>query len=132
VTQLANLFTRRLPPPFGRTNITLQQWLVLTALAGCGPATLAHLARRMCVSKQNMTGMVNRLTDAGYVARGKDPDDLRSSRVVLTRRGKALVDKLRPSYEQWRAELARDAGGEKIAETERIIAALIEKLDRRG
>ena len=68
--------------------------------------TLAGLARLMLVSKQNMTGMVARLEQLGFVERQSDPNDHRSSRLMLTRRGRATVDKLRPAYEQWRRELA--------------------------
>ena len=55
--------------------------------------TLAGLARELLVSKQNMTGMIARLEQLGLAERSGDPNDLRSSRVQLTRRGRTLVDK---------------------------------------
>src|SRR5687767_991423 len=111
VIQLANLFIRRLGPVFEKAKITPQQWTVLLALAGeTGPVTLVALARRLMVTKQNMTGMIARLEQLGLTERAGDPNDLRSSRVTLTRRGKTLVDKLRPSYEEWIHALAKEIG----------------------
>ncbi|HYK03670.1 MAG TPA: MarR family transcriptional regulator, partial [Thermoanaerobaculia bacterium] len=89
VIQLANLLTRRLGPVFERSKITPQQWSVLSALsAEDAPATLVALSRRLGVTKQNMTGMIARLEQLGVAERQGDPNDLRSSRVQLTRRGR--------------------------------------------
>ena len=100
--RLANTLTRDLAPIFQRSRITPQQWMLLTTLASIeeGP-TLAGLARHMMVSKQNVTGMVRRLEDVGLVKKSDDPEDLRSSRVVLTRRGAETIQKLRPAYQKW-------------------------------
>jgi DNA-binding MarR family transcriptional regulator len=107
VIQLANLFIRRLGPLFEKAKITPQQWTVLAALAEEeGAITLVALSRRLMVTKQNMTGMIARLEQLGLADRSEDPNDLRSSRVTLTRRGRALVDRLRPAYDQWVSALA--------------------------
>ncbi|MGH9418945.1 MAG: MarR family transcriptional regulator, partial [Thermoanaerobaculia bacterium] len=106
VIQLANLLTRRLAPVFEKARLTPQQWAILSVLAASdSPMSLASLARAMMVSKQNMTGMMARLEQLGFAERTGDPEDLRSSRVVLTRRGRGAIEKLRPAYEQWRDAL---------------------------
>lgn len=100
--RLANTLTRDLAPVFERAHVTPQQWILLTTLVSIGEEpTLAGLARHMMVSKQNVTGMVRRLEEVGLVRKSNDPDDLRSSRVVLTRRGADTVQRLRPSYQKW-------------------------------
>lgn len=100
--RLANAVTRDLAPVFEKTKITPQQWMLLATLAGIDETpTLAGLARHMTVSKQNVTGMIRRLEDAGFVSKNDDPDDLRSSRVSLTRRGNELVTRLGPHYRRW-------------------------------
>lgn len=100
--RLANTLTRDLAPLFERAKITPQQWMLLTTLASIEEEpTLAGLARHMMVSKQNVTGMVRRLEDVGLVKKSNDPEDLRSSRVVLTRRGAETVQRLRPAYQKW-------------------------------
>ena len=125
VVQLANVLTRRLGPVFQRAGVTPQQWSVLSVIGESGtPMTLASVARSMRVSKQNMTGMIARLEQLGLAERAGDPNDLRSSRVQLTRRGRSLVEKNRAAYEQW---LARLGGG---AVSERDLQSLARTIDK--
>ena len=131
VIQLANLLTRRLGPVFEKAKITPQQWLVATALSEeAGPVTLVALARRLMVTKQNMTGMIARLEQLGLAERNEDPNDLRSSRVQLTRRGRTLLEKVRPLYEQWLKDLTGgDVPERDLQSLNRTIERLILKLD---
>jgi DNA-binding MarR family transcriptional regulator len=132
VIQLANLLNRRLAPVFEKAKVTPQQWAVLSALADeTAPVTLVALARRLVVTKQNMTGMIARLEQLGVAERQGDPNDLRSSRVQLTRRGRGIVEKLRPAYDEWIRSLA----GDEISERElqaltKTVERLIGQLDR--
>lgn len=131
VIQLANLLNRRLAPVFEKAKVTPQQWAVLVALSEeNAPVTLVALARRLIVTKQNMTGMIARLEQLGVAERQGDPNDLRSSRVQLTRRGRGIVEKLRPAYDAWLKSLA----GEQVSERElqaltKTVERLIAQLD---
>jgi DNA-binding MarR family transcriptional regulator len=131
VIQLANLLTRRLGPVFEKARITPQQWLVATALSEQeGPVTLVALARRLMVTKQNMTGMIARLEQLGLAERNEDPNDLRSSRVQLTRRGKTLLEKARPAYDQWvRGLVGGEVSERDLQALNRTVERLIGKLD---
>ena len=131
VIQLANLLTRRLGPVFEKAKITPQQWLVATALSEEeGPVTLVALARRLMVTKQNMTGMIARLEQLGLAERNDDPNDLRSSRVQLTRRGRALLEKVRPLYDEWlRGLIGADVSERDLQSLNRTVERLIVKLD---
>ena len=129
VIQLANLLTRRLAPVFEKARVTPQQWAILSVIEqSAGPMSLAALARSMMVSKQNMTGMMARLEQLGFAERADDPEDLRSSRVILTRRGRSTIEKLRPAYEEWREELLADLSDRDLAAAENTISTLIETL----
>ena len=132
VVQLGNLLTRRLSPLFERSSITPQQWAVLTVLAESrNPVTLASVARQLLVSKQNMTGMFARLEQLGLAERSAHAVDRRSSSVQLTRKGRALIEKMRPAYESWLSELAGDALTERdLHLLERSLARLIAVLER--
>jgi DNA-binding MarR family transcriptional regulator len=132
VIQLANLLTRRLGPVFERSKITPQQWSVLSVLAGDdAPATLVGLSRRLGVTKQNMTGMIARLEQLGLAERNNDPDDQRSWHVQLTRRGRGLVEKMRPAYEEWLESVGGGALSDRELQTlMRSVARLIEALEK--
>ncbi len=129
IIQLANLITRRLAPTFEKARITPQQWAILSALDDADePMSLAGLARRMMVSKQNMTGMIARVEQLGLADRTSDPNDLRSSRVQLTRRGRSVVEKFRPLYEQWRGALGDEVADRDLATAARVVEKLLRQL----
>jgi DNA-binding MarR family transcriptional regulator len=131
VIQLANLLNRRLAPVFEKSKVTPQQWAVLAALSDeNAPVTLVALARRLVVTKQNMTGMIARLEQLGVAERQGDPNDLRSSRVQLTRRGRGIVEKLRPAYEAWVRSLAGgDVSERDLQSLTKTVERLITQLD---
>jgi len=128
VIQLGNLLTRALAPVFEKANVTPQQWAVLATI-GEEPTNLAAVARKLAVSKQNMTGMMARLEQLGLVERSDDPEDLRSSRVLLTRRGRAIVERLAPMYEQWQKTL--DVPEKDLQTLTRSVNRLIAQFEHR-
>lgn len=127
VAQLANLLNRRLAPLLDKAGITPQQWGVLLAIGASDEAfSLAALARKLAVTKQNMTGMVDRLEQLGLIEREEDPSDLRSSRLKLSRRGRSTLEKFKQPYEQW----LRALGSEReVEQLERAINRLISRLE---
>ena len=130
VIQLANLLTRRLAPVFEKSKITPQQWAVLSVLGESdAPMTLAGLARKLLVSKQNMTGMVDRLLQLGLIERSSDPTDARAARIQLSRRGRTLIEKMTPAYEEWRESLGSDMPARDLQALERGVNRLIAQLE---
>ena len=124
VAHLANLLNRRLAPILEKAGVTPQQYGVLASIASAGEAlTLAAVGRRLAVTKQNMTGMIVRLEQLGLVERIEDPNDLRSSRVQLTRRGRGVLDKVAPAYERWRKSIGNE---QLVRAINRLIAQLEE------
>jgi DNA-binding MarR family transcriptional regulator len=130
VIQLGNLLMRHLAPLFEKANITPQQWAVLATIDDA-PMNLAGVARKLAVSKQNMTGMMSRLEQLGLVERSVDPHDLRSSRVQLTRRGRGVIEKLAPAYTEWQKDLGREIGERELQTLTRVINRLIAQLEQR-
>ena len=57
--------------------------------------TASELGRVMLLTSTTMTGIIDRLERDGLVERGSNPEDRRQSPVVLTERGRALVERLR-------------------------------------
>src|SRR5690242_10343451 len=95
--------------------------------------TLAAAARELLVSKQNMTGMIARLEQLGLAERSGDPNDLRSARVQLTRKGRALLEKTRPAYEEWIANLAGGTVTERdLQSLTRTVNKLIETIEEKA
>ncbi|SEN29859.1 MarR family winged helix-turn-helix transcriptional regulator [Nonomuraea pusilla] len=83
--------------------ITSQQYSVLGSLEH-GPRRMTELAEEHAVQLPTMTVQINRLEDAGLVARGSDPADARVRTVELTTEGRDRLLAVR------RARLARLTG----------------------
>jgi len=94
--RVANLLDRRGGALARREGITSAQWLTLGLLAQVGDKgmTPTELCRQLCVSKQNMTGMIVRLEKKGLIERHAEPRDRRSFRVAATEAGAQLVQNL--------------------------------------
>lgn len=85
--QLYKLFDRRLEG-LGLTPVQLQ---VLHALAVGEGLAMSELSKQLCCVGSNITAIVGRMTEAGWVKRRRDPHDRRVSLVQITRRGRALL-----------------------------------------
>ena len=71
----------------------------------------SELAASMGVSKQALNYLLGELERLGYLERGADPDDRRSRRIVLTRRGELAGETMRDAVveleREWEARLGR-------------------------
>jgi DNA-binding MarR family transcriptional regulator len=72
---------------------------------GKRPSEITMHAR---LSKQALNYQLNEIERLGYIARKSDPDDARSKRIVLTRRGEAVREAIREAV----AEVERDWEGQ--------------------
>jgi DNA-binding MarR family transcriptional regulator len=79
---------------WARLDVTMPQLKVLMLLGLHGSAPVSSLATRMGVSPPNVTGILDRLEQHGWVRRTNDPTDRRVVRVVLTDEGKAFLEEL--------------------------------------
>jgi MarR family transcriptional regulator, organic hydroperoxide resistance regulator len=83
------VLTERLRP----LDVSVAQLDVLANLAGVDAMQQKELAARLLVTKANVTGLVDRLVERGWVERQADPADGRAHRVVLTRVGRKVAQR---------------------------------------
>jgi len=98
------------------------------------PRRVTELAAREGVTQPGITRLVNRLEEAGWVARESDPGDGRAVMVCLTAAGRDVFDTLRSEYRSLvhdeMAALA-DEDVETLARAIDVLDALIERLQER-
>jgi len=70
--------------------------------------TLGEVSKRMMVSAGNVTSLVERLVQAGYVERRVSPNDRRSQLIRLTREGRHAFGVMAAAHQGWVAELLAD------------------------
>ncbi|HET8950091.1 MAG TPA: MarR family transcriptional regulator [Solirubrobacteraceae bacterium] len=86
----------------------------------------SELAARLGVSKQALNYLLGQLERLDYLERRRDPDDLRSKRVELTRRGTAAVRVIRDAVAEVEAAWAEQLGRERFAELRALLLDLHE------
>lgn len=98
-------------------GITTQQWLILLYLANDPniiylqenpqekPLLAKELADAMHVSRANITNLINVLLAKGLIAQSFDKNDQRRKRLLLTKAGEEIIEKL---------EVIRQVGNDKL------------------
>jgi DNA-binding MarR family transcriptional regulator len=83
-----------------------------------------ELAARLRISKQALNYQLGELERLGYLERRADPDDLRSKRVVLTRRGTSLIRVIREAVAEVETAWAEQLGPERFAQLRGLLVDL--------
>jgi len=101
---------------------TLPRFDVLAALDRAGsPLTMSELSQRLLVSNGNVTGVIARLVEDGFVTRETDKADRRTQRVSLSSRGKRHFASMAKKHE---ALIDRVFADVSDAEMERLLKLL--------
>jgi MarR family 2-MHQ and catechol resistance regulon transcriptional repressor len=81
-------------------GLTGAQLRILRVLADSGSdgVKLNELSQRLCVTSGNVTGLIDRLDEAGYLARVPHPEDRRITLAVLTPSGRELFQQVWPAH----------------------------------
>ena len=96
-------------------GLTTPQFGVLEALYHLGPLSLGELADKLLVTGGNITYVMDRLEDQGYVFRDRSGPDRRVVTARLTDEGAELVREVFPGHAEFIAELAGDLSVEEQA-----------------
>ena len=84
----------------------------------------SQLAGRLRMSKQALNYLLGQLEHLGYLERQADPDDLRSKRIVLTRRGEAVGRQMRQAVGELEKEWAQQLGEERFTQLRDLLREL--------
>lgn len=121
------VLTERLRP----LDVSVAQLDVLANLASAEAMQQKELAARLLVTKANVTGLVDRLVERGWVERQADPADGRAHRVVLTRVGRRVAQRaieVRQALIAEIFEVLTPAERETLTELAKRVGARVEEL----
>ena len=86
----------------------------------------SDLSARLRISKQALNYLLGELERREYLQRRPDPDDLRSKRVVLTRRGTAAIGVIREAVGEVEAAWAQQLGPKRFDRLRSLLVDLNE------
>lgn len=119
---------------FDQWHLSPSQFNILNLLYQ-EPAGISQvqLSRELVMHRSNMTGLINRLEERGFVVRRSNPGDKRAYAIVLTASGKRLIEQVLPHFydaaERVWGDLPARRANELIEELKRL-SATAEQLAR--
>jgi DNA-binding MarR family transcriptional regulator len=99
-------------------------YLTIFPYPGPQGARPTDLARRLGLSKQALNYLLRELERLGYLEREPHPDDLRSKRIVLTKRGVAAGGVIREAVAEVEVAWEEQLGPERFAELRDLLLEL--------
>lgn len=99
-------------------------YLAVFQYPGPEDARPSELAARLRMTKQAVNHLLGQLERLDYLARTPDPDDLRSKRIVLSRRGKAAVRVIREAVSEVEDTWTQQLGPKRFAQLRDLLLDL--------
>ncbi|RCW27998.1 MarR family transcriptional regulator [Ciceribacter lividus] len=105
-------------------DITEQQWRILRALVTMPDIEVTELARATFLLGPSLSRILKDLEARQLIERRQDENDLRRSRIVISKTGLALIEKVSPQSEEIYAEITHAFGSERMRELQRLLEEL--------
>jgi DNA-binding MarR family transcriptional regulator len=113
-----------------RYGVTGPQRLVLRIIGRAPGISAGDLAATLHVHPSTLTGILHRLVERELIKRHRDPADARRARFTLTPRGRAIDALRRGTVEAAIQKALRRAPAADQASAERVLATIVELLER--
>ncbi|MDI3441021.1 homoprotocatechuate degradation operon regulator HpaR [Erwinia sp. V90_4] len=108
-------------PILHRYGLTEPQWRVLRILAEAHMLDFHQLARRACILRPSLTGILTRLERDGMVSRLKPVNDQRKLVAALTPAGLSLYHQARREIDAGYSQIEQQFNSEKLAQLQRLL-----------
>ena len=114
-------------------DMTLPRFELLSALDRIADGlTMGELSRWLMVSKGNVTGIAERLSEDGFIVREPTPTDRRSFVVTLTKKGRKAYKEMELEYEQLLEKLFDDLSPDDSDMFTGMLAKIKESVEELG
>lgn len=117
-------FSRAVACKVTEYDLTVPQFGVLEALYHLGPLSLGELAEKLLVTGGNVTYVMDRLEEHGWVRRERSGEDRRVVKAKLTPEGRALISEVFPGHATHIHDLAAHMSAEQQDELRRLLKLL--------
>lgn len=123
-------FVKALAQELEPHGILTAQWSVLRVLWDSEGLTQVELADRMRVEKASLTGVLDGMERRGLIVRARNAKDRRKINIALTAQGRCLKTKLLPYGGKINRKAARGMSEAETVQLRRLLAKLIQNLER--
>lgn len=109
-------------------DLTPAQFSVLFYLIRNENCSVSEVARYLRISKPNMTPLLDRLIDLGYIQRTRDMKDRRVIRLRLTERGKSFYDSMKEANLKIVRDIFQNYDNQELEMLQRYSRELLDSL----
>ena len=116
------------------TGLSMSQFSILMQLHHKGPCGLSEISERFDVTAAAASQLVDKLVQAGYLARTEDPTDRRAKLLTLSDKGKELINQGTEERHRWMDDLAATLSADdqkKVAEALAILTKAVRNLEEK-
>ena len=110
-------------------DITPVQWLVLYTLYKKDGEIITQLAKRCYLDNSTITGVIDRLEKAGYVAREPTEEDRRVYKIVLLPKAREIREKVIKINNGIFAKMSEGCTDREITVLRKVLLNIFEKLN---
>ena len=103
LTQVIGARDRELAQGLKESGLRVPEWRALAALYARHRCTMSELADLATIDRTTLTRTVDRMQEAGWLARLADAEDMRVTRLALTAAGKKIFERIWPAVEELNA-----------------------------
>ena len=125
ISRLISAEYNRIMSPLG---LTRAQWRVVVYLHRSDGLMQVDLAKLLGTGKVAVGGLVARLEKSGWVERRPDPNDGRSNRVYLTRKGRVIEEKMVRTGRELTGRVLSNLSAAERRELTRLLLAVKDNL----
>ncbi|MFS2174054.1 MarR family winged helix-turn-helix transcriptional regulator [Priestia megaterium] len=112
----------------GTKLASVQQWQLLGIIDRNEGISLAKLCEETLVTKQNITGLVDRLRKADLITTWTDSNDKRITRVGITSKGRETMEEMKPRTEMSNNTTFADFSEEELDQFDNMLERVVNSL----
>jgi len=109
------------------TGLSMPQFSILMQLHHKGSCGVSDISERFDISNAAASQLVEKLVQAGYLARAEDPKDRRAKLLTLNAKGQKLMAQGVEERHRWMDELVKNLSSEEKSKVSEALTILTEK-----
>ena len=129
LTQVIGARDRELAQGLRDSGLRVPEWRALAALYATQKCTMSELAELATIDRTTLTRTVDRMQDAGWLARLADEADARITRLALTAAGKRTFERVWPEVQRLNDLALAGLSASQIESLRRILNQMRTNLD---
>ena len=129
LTQVIGARDRELAQGLRDYGLRVPEWRALAALYGRQKSTMSELADLATIDRTTLTRTIDRMEEAGWLARVADAADMRVTRLELSAAGRRMFERIWPEVEKLNALALEGVSKAEIRELQRILERMRANLD---